>query len=234
MPQHLVAVLFDLDGTLLDHEAATVAALRAWLPSYGLRPDEIEAVIPVWLDLEERHYPAWRAGQISFQEQRRRRIADFLPVMGRTVQADRLDAVFAEYLVRYEAAWAAFDDAAPALRRIAAAGLQVAVLTNGDQAQQTAKLAATRLLDLCGPVFASSQLPAAKPDRRAYIEACRRLHADPGQTLMVGDNYDLDVLAARAAGLSAVHLDRSADRTEPPSDRITTLHDLLTWHQVTQ
>jgi putative hydrolase of the HAD superfamily len=45
---------------------------------------------------------------------------------------------------------------------------------------------------------------------------------------MVGDNYELDVLAARAAGLSAIHLDRSADRSEPAGDRISTLHDLLT------
>ena len=228
MPQDPVAVLFDMDGTLLDHESATAAALRAWLPSYGLSHEDIEAVIPLWSDLEHRHYPAWRAGEISFQEQRRRRIRDFLPAVGRTVQAAQLDAVFAEYLTCYEAAWAAFDDAAPALQRIAAAGHRIGVLTNGDQAQQTAKLAAIGLLDLCGPVFASSQLPAAKPDRRAYIEACRRLHVGPAHALMVGDNYELDVLAARAAGLSAIHLDRSADRSEPAGDRISTLHDLLT------
>ena len=96
-------MLFDLDGTLLDHESATAAALRAWLPSYGLSNEDIEAVIPLWSDLERRHYPAWRAGEISFQEQRRRRIRDFLPAVGRTVQAARLDAVFAEYLTCYEA-----------------------------------------------------------------------------------------------------------------------------------
>ena len=79
-------------------------------------------------------------------------------------------------------------------------------------------------------MFASSQLPAVKPDRRAYIEACR-LHVDPAHALMVGDNYELDVLAARAAGPSAIHLDRFADRPEPTGDRISTLHDLLTRYQ---
>jgi putative hydrolase of the HAD superfamily len=227
MPQHLTAVLFDLDGTLLDHEAASAAALRAWLPSYGLGQEDIEAAIPVWSALEEQHYPAWRAGQISFAEQRRRRIRDFLPAVGQAVPASQLDAVFAEYLTCYEAAWAAFDDAAPALRRITSAGLRTGVLTNGDQAQQTAKLAATGLLELSGPVFASSELPAAKPDRRAYLEACHRLHVAPGQALMVGDNYDLDVLAARAAGLTAIHLDRSANPAQTARGTISTLHDLL-------
>lgn len=227
MPQSLAAVLFDLDGTLIDHDAAAAAALRAWLPSYGLSPGEIEALIPVWSVLEQRHYPAWRAGQITFQEQRRRRIADFLTVIGQPAPASRLDAIFAGYLTRYEAAWTPFRDAAPALRRVRAAGLRTGLLTNGDQEQQTAKLAASGLAELCGPVFASSDLPAAKPDRRAYLEACRRLHHSPDQVLMVGDNYDLDVVAARSAGLTAIHLDRYGNQAHA-SDRISTLHDLLT------
>jgi putative hydrolase of the HAD superfamily len=57
MPQHPAAVLFDLDGTLLDHESAAAAALRAWLPSYGLSRQDIEAAISLWADLERRPTP---------------------------------------------------------------------------------------------------------------------------------------------------------------------------------
>ncbi len=223
----LTAVLFDLDGTLLDHQAASIAAVNSWLASYGISQTEIEAVVPYWFELEQRHYSAWRAGEISFHEQRRRRTRDFFHAVGITVQARDLDAVFTDYLTGYEAAWTAFDDAAPALHRIAATGLRIGVLTNGDHAQQTAKLAAIGLIDHCGPVLASSVLPAAKPDPRAFTEACSRLGADPARALMVGDNYEIDVLGARAAGLPAVHLDRSAECPEPDSDRISTLRDLL-------
>ncbi len=225
MTQRLAVVLFDLDGTLVDHHAATEAALHAWLPAYGLSRDDIEALRPTWASLEQRHHGAWEAGQISFTEQRRRRIRDFLLVIGHGSPERRLDAVFAEYLACYQAAWTAFGDAAPALRRVTAAGLRTAVLTNGDQVQQTAKLAATGLRGLCGPVFASSQLPAAKPDRRAYLHVCHSLLVQPDQVLMVGDNYELDVLSAQAAGLSAIHLDRSGP-VESASGRITTLDDL--------
>jgi phosphoglycolate phosphatase-like HAD superfamily hydrolase len=51
--------------------------------------------------------------------------------------------------------------------------------------------------------------------------------ADPARTLMIGDNYELDVLAARAAGLPAVQLDRSASHSRPGGDRISTLHHVL-------
>jgi putative hydrolase of the HAD superfamily len=224
--QRLAVVLFDLDGTLVDHHAATKAALHAWLPGYGLSRDDIEALESTWATIEQRHHRAWEAGQISFTEQRRRRLRDFLPVIGQDPPDHRLDAIFAEYLACYQASWTAFDDAAPALARVTAAGLRTAILTNGDQTQQTAKLAATGLLDRCGPVFASSHLPAAKPDPRAYRHVCRHLAVAPDQVLMVGDNYDFDVLAARAAGLSAIHLDRSAASSAPAEGLISTLRDL--------
>jgi putative hydrolase of the HAD superfamily len=225
--EHLAGVLFDLDGTLVDQRGAASAALHAWLPSYGLSTEDIEALVPLWFDLERLHYPAWLAGEITFQEQRRRRLRAFLPAAGMTVRRDQLDAVFADYLACYKGAWTAFDDAAPALRRVASAGLRVGVLTNGDQAQQTAKLSATGLVGLCGPVFASSALSAAKPDRRSYLEACHRLGVSPGDVLMVGDNYELDVLAPRAAGLLAIHLDRSPAGSAVAADSIGSLHDLF-------
>jgi putative hydrolase of the HAD superfamily len=224
---NLAAVLFDLDGTLLDHDASSATAIRSWLPAYGVAPNDIEAAIPYWLELEQQHYPAWRAGEVTFQEQRRRRTRDLFGALGIPVRAEDLDAVFAQYLAGYEAAWTAFDDAAPALHRVAACGLRVGVLTNGDFAQQAAKLAAIGLFDHCGPVLASSALPAAKPDRRAFTEACHRLDVRPTQVLMVGDNYEIDVLGARAAGLSAIHLDRSGRHPGPDQERISTLNDLL-------
>jgi putative hydrolase of the HAD superfamily len=140
---NLTAVLFDLNGTLLDHDAACVAAIRSWLPPYGVAQGDIETAVTHWFELEQRHYPAWRAGEISFQEQRRRRTRDFFHTLGIPVQAEEVNATFAGYLAGYEAAWIVFDDAASTLRRVAAANLRIGVLTNRDLADQTAKLLRT-------------------------------------------------------------------------------------------
>lgn len=101
------------------------------------------------------------------------------------------------------------------------------MLTNGDHEQQTDKLTRIGLVDLCGPVLAAGALGAAKPDVRAYRHACGYLGIDARRTLMVGDNYALDVLAARAAGLRAIHLDRNGSATTPDSARIRSLDQLF-------
>jgi putative hydrolase of the HAD superfamily len=220
------AVVFDLDGTLLDHAGASLSGLARLLEVLAVSDVGPADVAGEWRRLEDEHHPAWREGRISFQEQRRRRLRDFAPTVDRQLADDELDRTFAVYLEGYEAGWVAYDDAPPVLARVRSAGLPMAVLTNGDQAQQEAKLRVIGLLDCCGPVLASSSVGVAKPHPLAYAAACAAVGAAPQDVLMVGDNYELDVLAPRDAGMQAVHLDRTGSDAGSDEGRITTLADL--------
>lgn len=203
------ALLLDLDDTLVDHRGASERGLRAWLSGLGLAqtPDELEHHVERWFVLEARHYERAQRGEVSYVEHRRARIRDFLP--GWDLADDTLaDDVYAGFLGCYRAAWRAFDDAAAAIGRARAAGLPVGILTNGQLPIQTEKLRRTGLLRADVPVFASSVLPAAKPDRRSYLTACASLGAEPAATLMVGDSLCHDVVGAQQAGLQARLLDR--------------------------
>jgi putative hydrolase of the HAD superfamily len=219
------AVVFDLDGTLLDHDAAVARALEAWLPLLGV--DATEDLVTAWRRAEQQHFPAWRDRRISFPEQRRRRLRDFLPLIGLEAGGDHhLDRLFEGYLACYEAAWTKFDDVDSALALLRARGIATAVLTNGTEEQQHAKLAAVGLLAAVGPVLTAEALGVAKPDPAAYLLVCRHLGVDPGAVLHVGDLHDLDVVAARAAGLRAVHLDRVGRGPVDEPCRITSLDEL--------
>jgi putative hydrolase of the HAD superfamily len=183
--------------------------------------------LEAWLAAEQRHFPAWRSRRITFAEQRRRRLRDFLPVIGLRVGSDaELDQVFAGYLSCYEAAWTAFDDVDAALGQLHRRGVRVAVLTNGTVEQQHAKLTRVGLAGRVGPVVTAEELTAGKPDPGAYLAVCRRLELPPQDVLHVGDLHDLDVLAPRAAGLRAVHLDRLDQGPHDEQSRITSLRDL--------
>ena len=83
-----VGAFFDLDGTLVDHEGAVVRALHDWLPRIGVAPDAVPPLVSTWFAAEERHFASWRSGEISFAEQRRRRLRDVLPLIGRSVPDD--------------------------------------------------------------------------------------------------------------------------------------------------
>jgi putative hydrolase of the HAD superfamily len=217
----LRGVLLDLDGTLVDHESAAAAGLRGWLPTIGLVPTA--AAIARWAAVQEAHLGAWRDGRISFAEQRRRRLRDFLGIGGTDAE---LDETFAGYVTHYEDAWRAFDDAYDALAWLGAAGRATAVLTNGSRGQQLRKLERTGLAALAGPVFTVDDLGVAKPHAAAFEKSCARWGYAPGEVLSVGDDHALDVLGARAAGLSAVHLDRHGRGPAGEAHRLTSLREL--------
>jgi putative hydrolase of the HAD superfamily len=219
----ITPVLLDLDGVLMDHRTAMRAGVHAWLGDRAT-PE----VLAAWSQATEVHLAAWRAGEVSWAEQRRNRLRDVLPLLGEPVgTAEELDAVFAAgYLAAYERAWRGYDDVVPALAALRAAGVRLGVLTNGSERQQRAKLRALDLTDLVGPVFTAEGVGAPKPDPRAFLAACAGLGVLPGEVLYVGDEHETDVVGARGAGLSAVLLDRLGAAPAEETAVITSLAEL--------
>ncbi len=221
------AIAFDLDGTLFDHERAARAAVRAWIAANGWvdHPDA-EAQ---WFVIEDRRFGEYAAGEVDLLEQRRRRVRDFLPFLGVAYVEDDVDAIFAQFLAHYRANWAGFADAVPTLTALAERGYAIAVLTNGHTAQQRAKLEAIGALGVVEHLLATSELPAFKPDRRAFEALCSALALGAAEVAYVGDDAVADACGARDAGLHAIHLDRSGAMDPiPGTTRIRALSELLT------
>lgn len=207
------AVVFDLDNTLFDHTGSAERALRGWVTELGVPPTD--ELVAQWFVIEDLVYPAWLAGELTHQGQRRERMRRFLPLLAHEVPGTDagLDEVFEGYLRLYRDNWVAYPDARAALEVARSNGWRIGVLTNGSTQQQNAKLRAIGLAELVDAVCTSESLGVSKPDPLAYHRACEELGVEPGDALMIGDNLELDVLAARAAGLTALHLDRAAGIT---------------------
>lgn len=196
------AILFDLDDTLVDHKGAMRAGLDEWCIELGLPTGQYER----FAQLERTWFAAFERGEISHIEQRVGRCREFL---GKDLSEAEALSAYDGYLAGYRRNWRAFSDAKPALQRALDAGWRVGVLTNGARDMQWAKLHTTGL-DLDGIVLIPTvEIGAPKPQPAAYSAGCAALDATPAQTLMVGDSPTNDVDGARAAGLTALLLDRT-------------------------
>jgi len=207
------AVIFDLDDTLFDHTTSATTAIRTWVPTLGAAFSD--DLITRWFEIERVQYDRWLTGQTSYQGQRRGRLREFLPMLSVPVPRadDELDELFTGYLDSCRASWSAFDDARPALKVARSNGWRIGVLTNGSTVQQNNKLAAIGLAELVDVVCTTETLGCSKPMPEAYLLTCEALGVEPADALMIGDNLELDVLGARAAGLTAEHLDRAGGIT---------------------
>ncbi|WP_405058685.1 HAD family hydrolase [Kribbella sp. NBC_01505] len=218
----LKVVLFDLDGTLVEQEHAAARAVVEWAAQYGITDPEVAAR---WAAISDRHYRGYQRRELSFAAQRRARVREFL---GLEVDDTEADAIFDGYLWRYEAGWTLFDDAIPAVRRARAAGLRVVVFSNGNTAHQQQKLDRFGLTAEIDALISSEQLPAGKPDPRAFREALALTGVESDQALMVGDSLTNDIHGALAVGMGAVLLARDGQHADVGVRRIASL-DELSW-----
>lgn len=224
MTTQIAGVLFDLDDTLLDHRGAARSALSLWTASLGLS-GELAEFEERWLHFETIYYRKYQARELTNAEHRRARVREFLAPRLFADDAEA-DLAFQGYWNAYCASWRAFDDAVDAVQRARRAGLAVGILTNGDVEAQTLKVTSTTLATLNVPVFASSELPAAKPHPSAFHAACEALGVLPGQCLMVGDSIENDIEGGHNAGLPVMLLDRFG-KTSTAYPTVSSLTELV-------
>jgi mannitol-1-/sugar-/sorbitol-6-phosphatase len=176
------AVLFDMDGTLVDSDAAVERSWRAWAREYGVDEEQVLAVMP--------GHPA--------------------AVTAARMRPD-LDgpAVEAAARAQLEREYQDLDDvvAAPGAHALIAAlerlGRPWAVVTSAD-----ARLAAARLgaAGITAPILVDREAVAeGKPDPEGYRLAAARLGVDPHECLVVEDTAT-GAAAGRAAGATVAGL----------------------------
>ncbi|MFJ4678200.1 HAD family hydrolase [Kitasatospora sp. NPDC088783] len=221
------AVLFDLDGTLLDHdgaaEAALLAGVAAELPGREFDRDE---VLRFWRRLERVEYDRYLAGESTVHQQRRNRAVGLAAHLGLGEwPAERADAWFAGYLRRYERSWRAYPEVPRAVRELGASR-RTGVITNGEGDIQRRKLRAVGLDVLVPHTTASAEAGCAKPDPAIFHLACRALGVAPGRTAYVGDRLDVDAQAATEAGLLGIWLDREPSGEESAVPRVHSLAEV--------
>ncbi len=221
------AVLFDVDDTLVDHAGAQRSAIVAQLRELGLPHDE--QAVRRWSDVTDKHFLRHLAGELTLQEHRRERVREVMAhydVAGLTDEA--ADEWFADYTVRFQAGWRAYDDVVGVLDRLHDRDVLVGIISNYGSEHQRFKLSAVGLGDRFDVVVGLDTLGVGKPDPRVFRHACELIGTPPGETAYVGDRLDYDAVAARDAGLVAVWLDRDGSEAAVPDGvtRIASLGEL--------
>ncbi len=109
------------------------------------------------------------------------------------------------------AGWLPFDGVAEALADLRRRGYRLGVITNWDPSAR--KLLAEHGLDgFFERVVVSSEVGCEKPDRRIFELAMGAAGVRPAECLYVGDNYYVDTIGARGAGMESLIVNRFGHR----------------------
>ncbi|MDP2032795.1 MAG: HAD-IA family hydrolase [Polaromonas sp.] len=186
MFHQIEAVLFDLDGTLIDSAPDLGAAADKMRTDRGMPSLPLADYRPM--------AGAGARGMLGV-------------AFGLTPDHADFGALKEEFFTNYEACMTertyAFDGVAELIARISGAGLKWGVVTN-KSARFTLPL--TRRMPLfvtAQTIISGDTTPHAKPHPAPLLEAARQLDVEPGRCVYVGDD-ERDIVAGRAAGMPTV------------------------------
>ena len=179
------AVLFDLDGVLVDTEPWWHEVRVAWAAGHGRSWGMDDSHLCMGLNSRE------------WSEVMRERAGVAEPRLAIE------EAIVAALVARYASRPVPLVANAPAAAARIAARVPVAIASSGHPAVIRAAVDASGLASIFSTIVSSDDVPRGKPAPDVYLEAARRLGVSPARCLVIEDSRN-GVLAGRAAGARVI------------------------------
>ncbi|WP_416475861.1 HAD family hydrolase [Streptomyces sp. LKA04] len=193
-----LSVIFDLDGTLVDSEPNYYEAGRRTLAEYGV-PDFSWADHEAYVGISTRETVAdWK-----------RRYALEAPVEELLAVKNRHYLELARTSVR------AYPEMRALVERLADEGVPLAVASGSSREAIAAILARTGLDARLRTVVSADEVARGKPAPDVFLEAARRIGADPADCVVLEDAAP-GAAAAHAAGMRCVAVPYVAAQADAP------------------
>ena len=212
----LRAVLFDMDGTLVDTLPDIAAAVNAALVGLGLNALD-QARIATLIGNGPRALS--------------RRALEAQPGLPAAEIERLVEPLLAGYAGNYATqagkAGRLFPGTLEGLVELSARGFKLGVVTNALQHLAETVLARFGIAGHLQLVIGGDKVTRAKPHPEPLWAACNAFEVAPDEALMVGDSIN-DVAAARAAGCAIVCVPHGYDQGQPVSELGCDVLDSLT------
>jgi putative hydrolase of the HAD superfamily len=222
-------LFFDLDHTLWDFDAnsrITLETLHQTLQLASLGIDDFDRFHQNYLIHNERLWDRYRKGTIKVDELRWKRFA--LALLDFKIGNDALAKQMAEaFLELLPTRTALFPHTKELLQYLKEKGYTMHLITNGFEATQQSKISNSGIADYFVEMITSEGSQSLKPHREIFEYAMHKTGAIPAQSIMIGDDPEVDIKGAMNFGMDQVfvnHVEKVIDFS--PTYEVRSLKEL--------
>ncbi|MEC2072701.1 HAD family hydrolase [Alkalihalophilus marmarensis] len=198
------AVLFDLDGTLLNRDASVHAFIENQYDrlNKGLKHIPKEMYCSRFIELDKRGY-VWK--DRVYQQL----LAEF------DLSDLKWEDMLGDYISEFKHHCVPFNGLKEMLKELKSMKLLVGMITNGYGQFQMDNIEALGIKEFFDVILVSEWEGMKKPDQEIFYRALQRMNVDHSDSVFVGDHPDNDVYAAQQAGMCAIwKKDREWDQVD--------------------
>lgn len=199
-------IFFDLDHTLWDFEKNSEEALGEIIAKCQKDCDfnfTLEEFLEVYKPLNELMWELYRENKITKEDLRVRRFGDALIKFGIT-DVKIAEHIANEYVKISPRKTNLFPHAMDALDYLSKK-YKLHIITNGFSEIQSVKLKMSKIDIFFDEVITSEAIGVKKPHPDIFSHALQKASANTENSLMVGDNYEADILGAINSNIPAIY-----------------------------
>ena len=203
-----IAMLIDLDDTLICFDGVSKAAWRQACESYSADNPHVDSVS---LAEEISGYAHWyysdperhKRGRNQLEETRRHIVKEAFRIIG-IDDPDGAAAVGDLYSrVRTDMLYL-FPGVHETLAALRERRIRLCLITNGESHLQREKIERFHLAEFFDVILIEGELGFGKPDERVYFQAVEQLGVRLEDAWIVGDNFEWEVVAPKRLGFTCV------------------------------
>lgn len=223
-------IFFDLDNTLWDFNSNSIEAFREIFIKYQLIErgvDSFDRFLEIYSTYNHLLWEFYRKGEIVKEVLNIRRFALTLNDFG--INDNLLSSNIASDYINLSPTKTNLFPHTIAILEYLSIRYKLHIITNGFEEVQHRKLSHSGLTMFFNEIITSEDAGSKKPDASIFKYALKRSGATPEESLMIGDDEEVDIAGARDAGIDQVLVDYKGDKVDTTATyRISGLDQLFT------
>jgi len=215
-------ILFDLDHTLWDFETNSGIAFKTIFKQHSLRFD-FQKFLNYYRGINEKYWKLYREEKITKDELRYGRLKDAFIKINYEVEDELIDRLAIDYIEALPNNNQLFDGTHEILEHLKPK-YKLHIITNGFNEVQFKKIKNAGLSDYFDKIITSEEAGVKKPNPLIFKYALDTINASATETIMIGDNWEADVMGAINNGIDAIYFNYYKRSV---AENIKSVHHLL-------
>ena len=196
-------IFFDLDHTLWDFEKNSALAFQQVFNEQNITID-ISNFLKTYQPINFAYWKMYREDKLSKSRLRYGRLKDTFDELGYVVSEELVNTVSLDY-IDYLPNYNNLLNGAIELLDYLQDKYELHIITNGFEEVQTLKLENSGIKKYFNQIITSESVGVKKPNSKVFDIALLSASTDASKSIMIGDNYEADILGALNVGMLAIH-----------------------------
>ncbi|WP_299257918.1 YjjG family noncanonical pyrimidine nucleotidase [uncultured Aquimarina sp.] len=220
-------IFFDLDHTLWDFDKNSALAFRLMFDKFEIQIS-MDQFLSAYQPINLRYWKLYREEQVTKTELRRGRLIEAFAVFGKQFSLEVIDALSDDY-INFLPLNNYLIDGAKELLEYLMPKYQLHIITNGFREVQHTKLSNAKIEHYFKTVTNSEEVGVKKPNPIIFEHALKVSGADIDKSLMIGDNYEADIVGAETLGIRTICFNYHQEELPAKARQVSTLNQIKSY-----